>query len=301
MSTRKLIVLGTASQVPTRHRNHNGYFLKWDGEGILFDPGEGTQRQMTLADVSATEITKICITHFHGDHCLGLAGVIQRLSLDKVQHEVEIYYPASGQKYFENLKDASIFYNTANLRPRPIVAPGILWQSETHTLETQALNHTVESWGFRWQEADTVTMLPEKFAALGLRGLEVGRLKREGQLEKDGRVISVADVSVPKAGQRMAFVMDTRMCEAAIQLARDVSLLVCESTFLATEQQEAESYGHLTAQQAAMIAQAANANLLVLTHFSRRYTTTEDFVREASLIHSNVIAVQDGDVVAIPK
>ena len=301
MSARKLIVLGTSSQVPTRHRNHNGYFLKWDDEGILFDPGEGTQRQMILANVSATEITKICITHFHGDHCLGLAGVIQRLSLDNVPHEVEIYYPASGQQYFEHLRDASIFFNTAKLRPCPITTPGLLWQNEKFTLEARALNHSVESWGFRWKEKDTVTMLPEKLAALGIRGAAVGLLKRDGVLEKDGRVIALADVSVPKIGPSLAFVMDTGRCEAAIALAREVSLLVCESTYLSTEQAEAESRGHLTAQQAAQIAQEAGANLLVLTHFSQRYNTIDEFVREAYAIHSNVIAVQDGDVVAIPK
>ena len=74
MSVRELVVLGTASQVPTRYRNHNAYLLRWDGEGLLFDPGEGTQRQLIHAGVSSTDITKICITHFHGDHCLGLAG-----------------------------------------------------------------------------------------------------------------------------------------------------------------------------------------------------------------------------------
>ena len=78
MSLRELLVLGTASQVPTRHRNHNGYLLRWDGRGLLFDPGEGTQRQMIRNGVSATDITRILITHFHGDHCLGLPGIIQR-------------------------------------------------------------------------------------------------------------------------------------------------------------------------------------------------------------------------------
>ena len=82
MTARDLIVLGTASQVPTRRRNHNGYLLRWDGEGVLLDPGEGTQRQLTLAGVAPSTITRICLTHLHGDHCLGLPGVIQRLSLD---------------------------------------------------------------------------------------------------------------------------------------------------------------------------------------------------------------------------
>ena len=139
MSIRKFVALGTASQVPTRYRNHNGYFLKWDDEGILFDPGEGTQRQMLLANVSATEITKICITHFHGDHCLGLAGIVQRLSLDRVPHEVEIYYPASGQKYFERLCEASIFHNQARLKPLPIKQPGVICRGPDFTLATARL------------------------------------------------------------------------------------------------------------------------------------------------------------------
>jgi len=88
VSQRELVVLGSASQTPTRHRNHNGYLLRFDAEGILFDPGEGTQRQMIQAGRSASEITRICVTHFHGDHSLGLAGTIQRLSLDDVRHPV---------------------------------------------------------------------------------------------------------------------------------------------------------------------------------------------------------------------
>ena len=96
MSNRELVVLGTASQAPTRSRNHNGYFLRWDDEGLLFDPGEGTQRQMLFAGVTASQITRICITHFHGDHCLGLPGVLARMSLDRVPHPVEVCYPAGS-------------------------------------------------------------------------------------------------------------------------------------------------------------------------------------------------------------
>jgi ribonuclease Z len=116
MSERKLIVLGTASQVPARDRNQNGYFLRFDDEGFLFDPGESTQRQMILAGVSVTGITKIFISHFHGDHCLGLAGIIQRISLDRVQHVIEVYYPASGRRYFDNLRHACSYHDEARLR-----------------------------------------------------------------------------------------------------------------------------------------------------------------------------------------
>lgn len=95
---RELVILGTASQVPTRTRNHNGYLLRWDGEGLLFDPGEGTQRQMLHAGVSATQITRICLTHVHGDHCFGLPGVLSRMALDGVPHPVHLHYPASGRR-----------------------------------------------------------------------------------------------------------------------------------------------------------------------------------------------------------
>ena len=97
MSPRELVVLGTASQTPTRSRNHNGYLLRWDGVSFLFDPGEGTQRQFILADIAVPEVNRILITHFHGDHALGLAGIVQRLSLDRVPHPVEVIFPKSGQ------------------------------------------------------------------------------------------------------------------------------------------------------------------------------------------------------------
>src|SRR5919197_516630 len=125
MSDRAVTFLGTSSQVPTRSRNHNALFLFWDDLGILFDPGEGTQRQMILAGLSAAQITHIAITHFHGDHCLGLAGIVQRLSLDRVPHPVEVIYPQSGQVFFERLRHASAFYEVATLLPRPVTArPG---------------------------------------------------------------------------------------------------------------------------------------------------------------------------------
>ena len=97
MSSRELVVLGTASQAPTRTRNHNGYLLRWDQEGLLFDPGEGTQRQMLLAGVTASQVTCICVTHFHGDHCLGLPGVLARMALDRVPHVTDLCFPAQSQ------------------------------------------------------------------------------------------------------------------------------------------------------------------------------------------------------------
>jgi ribonuclease Z len=286
--------LGTASQVPTRERNHNGYFVRWDDEGFLFDPGEGTQRQMTFAGVSASEITKIFITHFHGDHCLGLPGVLQRLSLDRVEHAVEVYYPASGQKYFENLKNASVYYNTAEIVEKPISSEGIVFKDKNLIVETRKLEHSTESWGYRFREPDSVTMLPEKLKEFGIAGRDIGKLKETGRLEINGKTVLREDASVFKKGQSFAFVMDTRACPAAYELAADVDALVIESTYLSSETEEAYNHRHLTAKQAAEIALASRAKLLVLTHFSQRYFFIEDFALEARKIFPNAIAVSDG-------
>lgn len=301
MSARKFIALGTASQVPTRERNHNGYFLRWDAEGFLFDPGEGTQRQMIFADVSATSITKIFITHFHGDHCLGLAGVLQRLSLDKIAHKVQIFYPAYGRKFVENLRNSSVYYNVAELEEVPFSEAGTIFSNELLEIKTQKLDHSVESWGYRIQEFDSFSMMPEKLKEFGVFGKNVGKLKTEGAIEIGGKIIKREDCGEIKKGQSFAFIMDTRICDGAFELAKDVDLLVCESTYLSTETAEAESNAHLTARQAAEIARDANANLLVLTHFSQRYKIIENFEIEAREIHSNSVAVKDGDSVDFPK
>ncbi len=301
MSQRRFYALGTASQVPTRDRNHNGYFLRWDDEGFLFDPGEGTQRQMIFADVSASQITKIFITHFHGDHCLGLAGILQRLSLDRVTQTVQIFYPASGQKYFENLKNASIYYNVAKIEEVPISTEGVIFKGENVQIEAKRLDHTVETWGYRLVENDSFTMLPEKLAEFGIKGRDIGKLKRESKIEIDGKAIKVEDCGVFKKGQVFAFIMDTRICDNAFRLAENADLLVCESTYLQSETSDAIKNGHLTATQAAEIAKKSNADLLVLTHFSQRYFSIKEFVKEAKEIFPNAIAMKDGEFVDFPK
>lgn len=215
MSVRELVVLGTASQVPTRHRNHNGYLLRWDGQGLLFDPGEGTQRQMLRAGVAAHDLNRICVTHFHGDHSLGLAGVIQRINLDRVPHPVTAHYPASGQRFFDRLRHATAYRETVRLVERPVAADGELDRTESYVLEARRLWHPVESYGYRLVEPDARRMLPDRLAEHGIAGPDVGRLKQRGELNG----VTLDDVSEQRRGQRFAFVMDTRLCEGVHALA----------------------------------------------------------------------------------
>ncbi|MCZ7414168.1 MULTISPECIES: ribonuclease Z [unclassified Streptomyces] len=277
MSVRELVVLGTASQVPTRHRNHNGYVLLWDGEGLLFDPGEGTQRQMLRAGVAAHDLNRLCVTHFHGDHCLGLAGVIQRVNLDGVPHPVTAHYPASGQRYFDRLRYATAYRETVSLREEPVAADGVLARRPSYTLSAARLSHPVESFGYRLVEPDGRRMLPERLAAHGISGPDVGHLQRAGTLGG----VHLDDVSEFRRGQRFAFVMDTRLCDGVFALAEGCDLLVIESTFSDGDEALAKEHGHLTAGQAGRMAAESGVRHLVLTHFSQRYPDASAFAGQA--------------------
>ncbi|MFJ8308093.1 MULTISPECIES: ribonuclease Z [unclassified Streptomyces] len=278
MSVRELVVLGTASQVPTRHRNHNGYLLRWDGEGILFDPGEGTQRQMLRAGVAAHDINRICVTHFHGDHSLGLAGVIQRINLDRVPHPVTAHYPLSGEHFFERLRYATAYRESVALVQQPVAGQGaVLADTGAYVLEAHRLSHPVESYGYKIIEPDGRRILPALLAERGIKGPDVGRLQREGELNG----VTLDEVSEVRRGQRFAFVMDTRLCAGVHALADGCDMLVIESTFLDGDAQLAADHGHLTAGQAASAARDAGVRHLVLTHFSQRYSDPEEFERQA--------------------
>ncbi|WP_109527834.1 MULTISPECIES: ribonuclease Z [Nocardia] len=302
MSQRELVVLGTASQVPTKLRNHNGYLLRWGEEGVLFDPGEGTQRQMTYAGVSATDITRIALTHFHGDHCLGLPGIVQRINLDRVPHPVDVYYPASGEVYYQRLCNATAYHRTVDLRPHPIVGGGPLEAPGAPFVLTAApLSHPVEAFGYRITEPDGFRLSQRRLRELGLSGPVVGELRRLGAVEHEGRTVTLAEVGEPRPGQSVAFVMDTRLCDGVVELASGVDLLVIEATFLESEADLAAEHGHLTAAQAAGVAAEAGVRTLVLTHFSQRYRSLDGHRAEAERRFSGEIVVaEDLARIALP-
>ena len=301
MGSRELVVLGTASQVPTRNRAHHGALLRWDDEAILFDPGEGTQRQLTLAGISASSITKICITHLHGDHCLGLPGVLQRLALDGLQRPVHLYFPAGGQEYVDRLRRSSVAGRAVEVREHPVHRDGVVHDGPSFTLRALALDHRIDTYGWRLQEHDGRRMLPEALADRGIGGPDIGRLQRDGLLHTESGVVRLEEVSEPRRGQVFAFVMDTRRCRAAVELAWDADLLVTESTYLRSESQLAAEYAHLTAGDAAQIAAEAGVRRLVLTHYSQRHPDEEAFATEAREVFGDVHAARDLDRIAVPS
>jgi len=290
---RTFVVLGTASQAPTRTRNHNGYLLRWDSEGLLFDPGEGTQRQMILAGVSASQITRICLTHVHGDHCYGLPGVLSRMVLDGVEHPVHLHYPASGAEVVRAL--VSLASPGLDLHLHPHGAAGAIAEG----LEVRPLDHRIEAYGYRLTEPDGHTLLPGRLAAAGITGPDVGRLLHQRTLNG----VRLEDVSAPRPGQRFAFVMDTAVCAGAEELADGADLLVAESTFSDDDAALAAQYRHLTAGQAGDLAAGGEAGMLVLTHFSSRYADLAPLGEQARARAGNtaVVIARDLDVIPFPK
>ena len=300
---RELIILGTASQVPTRTRNHNGYFLRWDDEGFLFDPGEGTQRQMTLAGVPATDLTRLCVSHFHGDHCFGLPGVFSRLALDQVTHPVHCHFPGSGAPLFDRLCWMWPDYRREILREEPAFGERTLLAAGPDNgfgrLEAVRLSHGVDSYGYRITEPDGRRILPDRLAALGVRGPTIGELQRLGQVEVDGRTVALEEVSEHRPGQVFAFVMDTRLCQGVYELAEKADMLVIESTFLTRDGALAAEHGHMTARQSAQVAEECGVRTLVLTHFSQRYTDPAEFEREAREVFGGELYIAE-DLMRVP-
>lgn len=296
MSVRDLTILGSSSQQPTRYRNHGGYLLRWNDEGLLFDPGEGTQRQFIFANIAPPTVTRIFISHFHGDHCLGLGSMLMRLNLDRVSHPIHCYYPASGKRYFDRLRYGTIYRETITVVEHPVEGPGLVEEGDFR-IEAFFLEHGVDNIGWRITEPDRRKFDAEKLAHLKIRGPRVGELTREGRIEVDGRVVELDEVSWVRPGDTFASVIDTRMCDQAVEAARGAKLLLCESTYSDEHQKLAHHHFHLTASEAATIAKRAEVELLVLTHFSARYLDLLPMLREAQAIFPNTILAEDLKVI----
>lgn len=299
MSEFELVVLGTASQAPTRERAHHGALLRFGDETIVLDPGEGTQRQLSLAGRSTSGLTRICITHAHGDHCLGLPGVLQRRSLEGSQGPVTVHFPEHATPYVERLRHASVYDDHAEIRLEPARA-GLVVDDASLVLRAAELSHRIPTLGWRFEEPPGVTMLPDRLDALGIQGEDRSLLREHGTIRRGGRTVHLAEVSVERPGRSVAVVMDTQWCDAALELAADVDLLLIEATFLASERELAEVAGHLTAGQAARLGREAGARRVVLTHYSQRYPDLDGHRAEAREAAPELDLIVAGDLDRIP-
>lgn len=224
-----------------------------------------------------------------------------RLNLDKVTHEIHCYYPASGKKFFDRLRYGTIYHETIKVVEHPVYEAGLVHDDGDFKIEATFLDHGVDNIGWRVTEADSRKFDKAKLDEKGVKGPLVTQLTDAGELTIDGQKITLDDVSTIRKGESIAVVIDTRVCPQAVEIAKNVRMLLCESTYLEEEKDLAYAHHHLTAKEAAEIAKKAGAQQLVLTHFSARYIQTKAFEDEARTIFPNTYAAEDFKVFPFPK
>ena len=285
--------LGTSSMVPTKERNQSAILISYKDEGFLFDCGEGTQRQLKIAGVKLTKITKILISHWHGDHVLGLPGLIQSMAASDYNKVLEIYGPENTKKSFENMFKVFVFDKKIDIRIREIEEE-VVFENEDFILRALPLEHGLETLGYCLIEKNKRKIDISKVKKIGLReGPLIGKLQEGKPILFKGKKIMPDDVGSVASGKKITIISDTVPCRNADLLAENSDLLVCEATYASKLEDKSMEYGHMTAKQAAELANRSNSKKLVLTHFSARYKNTLELEEEARNYFDNVICAQD--------
>jgi ribonuclease Z len=292
----EITMLGTSSMVPTKERNVQSIYLEYRGEGILFDCGEGTQRQMNIVGISRTKVKKILISHWHGDHVSGLIGLIQTLGNSKDVSELFIYGPLGTKNFMNNLLNSCIFDLTVslNIMELDFDEKKVFFENEHYYLEASPLNHGVPCLGYSFVEKDKRKINLEKARRFGLdEGPDLGLIQKNLPVKKNGKMIMPDDVSSIQKGKKFTLISDTSFSANAQVLADGSDILICEATYDKNKEEKANEYSHLTSEQSALIASNAGVNKLVLTHFSQRYKDLDTLLDEAKNIFPNTVLAFD--------
>ena len=288
----EITFLGTGCMQPTKKRNHAAVLLSHKKENILFDCGEGTQRQMRIAGIKPAKITRLCITHFHGDHVFGIPGLMSSMGADQYAKKLHVYGPSGTKKYFEHLFKSFAAKDIIEHEIHEIKS-GIFLENEEFYLEAQKLKHSVLCYGYRFIEKDRRRVNLAKAKKLKLEGPILGKLQQGKDITVDNKKIKADDVTYIVPGKKISYITDTAICNGANELARDVDLLILEGTLLDNLKANAIKSKHLTVKQAALIASENNAKKLVITHISQRYKDTDEIVAEARNYFDNSIVAED--------
>ena len=292
-----LSVFGTGSQIPTLRRGHPGAFLQWHGLGLLIDPGETTQMRFARSEIPPSRTDVVFISHLHGDHCLGLPGVLQTLTWHERIEPLPIFCPPGGAEYLERLM-AGIIWHPGYEYSIHEVESGPFYEAGPLTLCAAPLDHDVPCIGLQVIERDRWQLDPQSIDELDLKDNPLlSRLVAGESVTHRGQLIEPEQVGSLRRGPRFAYVADTRACDPALELAADADLLLIESTYLDEHETQAADHGHLTARQAALIARDAGVTRAVLAHFSNRYPDAPVRAQaQGREVFAHVIAARDGDV-----
>jgi len=289
----QITILGTSCAVPTKERNNSSFLLEYKGEGILFDCSENVQRQLRIAGVKPTKVTKILISHWHGDHVFGLPGLIYTLGMKEYSKTLRIYGPKGSKKYFANMLNSSAEEVRIKIEVKEI-GEGEFYEGKWYRLEASKLEHRSPALGFAFIEKDRRRINVRYVKKLGIpEGPLLGKLQEGKNIKFKGRTVSVKQATYIVKGKKIAYVADTLPCKGAYEIAKDADLLVAAATFASNEKDKAEKYMHLTAKESGLIASKSNAKKLVLIHFSTRYKDTQVLEQDARDVFDNSIAAKD--------
>lgn len=282
--------------VPTKERNQSAVFVSYKNEGILVDCGEGTQRQFKITGIPLTKITKVLVSHWHGDHVLGLPGLIQTLNSTTTEHRLQVFGPKGTKTQLDYMKKAFLMEGNGGSLALEVhdVEGGVFFETADFRLEAAMLDHSVPCLGYSIVEKDKVHVDMAAVKRLGLpEGPMLGELQEGKPVVWKGKTVKPAEVTFATKGKKVTVIMDTQICNSAVKLAKGADLLVCEATYADELEGKAGEYKHLTAGQAAAIANKAGAGKLVLTHFSQRYKATGELEEDARLTFDNVLCARD--------
>ena len=299
-----VIFLGTSGSTPTPQRSLPAIAIRRKGEIILFDCGEGVQRQMIMAKLSFHRKMKIFITHMHGDHVLGLPGLIQTMSLFDRQRKLEVYGPKGLKEFIDVIQKTVQYTLTFPIEIHEIAKAGIICEEDEYTVFAVEADHVIPSFAFALIEKPRPgKFYPEKAKKLGIpEGPLWSRLQRGYSVTlPDGRTIKPSEVvGPPRPGRKIVYSGDTRPCINLIRLAENADLLIHDATLDDELAEKAYEDGHSTPSQAAEIARKAGVDRLVLTHISARYKSAEKLLEQAKKVFPNVFVAEDFMKIEIP-
>jgi len=293
----QVIFLGTSASVPTPKRSLPAIVVKRENEQFMFDCGENAQRQMIIAKTGFHKKMKVFITHMHGDHILGLPGLLQTMALLDRTRELDIYGPPGIRRFLADIKETVQFVLTFSVNIHEITGPGLVCDEEQYTVEAVRSNHVIESLAYALVEKPRPgRFYPKKAKAVGLKEGSLWSDLQRGLKVKlpNGQVIRPEDVmGPPRKGRKVVYTGDTRPFEGFAEFAADADLLINECTLSDELRERADEDGHSTPSQAAENAKKAKAKKLVLTHISARYEDATPLLKQAKKIFKNTIVAED--------
>jgi len=298
----QVVFLGTSGSWPTPKRNVSAVAIKRGPEVILFDCGEGTQRQFMLSKLSFMQVSRVFVSHFHGDHFLGLPGMVQSMSMNGREAPLEVYGPRGIERLVGELLSLGYFTPGFAVHAKELPPGGEIDCGEYVVRAFEAV-HTVPCVSFLLEEK----MRPGRFSveraeALGIPSGPLYRQLQAGELVTiGGRTIRPDDVlGPPRRGRRIVYTGDTMPHEALVEMARRADVLIHDATSDAALEEKANRYGHSSSRQAAETAKEAGVGLLVLTHLSPRYEDPTSILEDAKQVFANVRVAEDFLEVDVP-